>query len=125
MDGPFDANDDATALRPEERDELIPTHLALRGELSELEQKNIAEADWWAFSRKRNVLGETFLRSLHRRMFNRSGNGPEITGRQSETSASKVIVFSRSYGKSSTTRVTGLSMKATHRMNWLYAFITV
>lgn len=42
----------------------------MRGELNELEQHNILEADRWAFSRKRNVVDEAFLRGLHRRMFN-------------------------------------------------------
>jgi fido (protein-threonine AMPylation protein) len=50
---------------------LIPTHIALRSELNELEQANIADADRWAFSRKRNALSEPFLGGLHRRMFNR------------------------------------------------------
>lgn len=71
MIGPFDADDDATPLTAEERNGLIPTHVSLRSELNELEQKNIAEADRWAFSRKRNVLDEAFLRGLHRRMLNR------------------------------------------------------
>jgi Fic-DOC domain mobile mystery protein B len=71
MIGPFDADEDATPLTPEERDGLIPTHISLRSELNELEQKNIAEADRWAFSRKRNVLDKSFLRGLHRRMLNR------------------------------------------------------
>lgn len=66
----FDADDDATPLRPEERDALVPTHVALRSELNELEQQNIAEADHWAFARKRKILDEAFLRGLHRRMFN-------------------------------------------------------
>ena len=66
----FDADDAGTPLTPEERMDLIPTHVTLRGELNELEQKNIAEANSWAFERKRNVLDEAFLRSLHRRMFN-------------------------------------------------------
>jgi Fic-DOC domain mobile mystery protein B len=70
MTGPFDADDDATPLMPEERNGLIPTHITLRSELNELEQQNIAEADRWALARKRNVLGEAFLRGLHRRMFN-------------------------------------------------------
>jgi fido (protein-threonine AMPylation protein) len=43
----------------------------LRSELNELEQQNIAEADSWAFSRKRDVLSDALLKSLHRRMFNR------------------------------------------------------
>lgn len=71
MTDPFPAADDATPLTPEERDGLIPTHVALRSELNELEQQNIAEADLWAFQRKRNPLDEAFLKGLHRRMFNR------------------------------------------------------
>jgi Fic-DOC domain mobile mystery protein B len=67
----FGAEEDATPLTAEERDALVPTHVALRSELNELEQQNIADADRWAFSRKRNVLDEAFLRGLHRRMFNR------------------------------------------------------
>jgi len=71
MKGPFDASDAATPFTPQERDQLIPTHVTLRGELNELEQQNIGDADAWAFARKRNVLDEGFLRGLHRRMFNR------------------------------------------------------
>ena len=67
----FHADDDATPLTAEEREGLIPTHVALRSELNELEQQNIAEADSWAFRRKRNILDNAFLKSLHRRMFNR------------------------------------------------------
>jgi Fic-DOC domain mobile mystery protein B len=71
MTGAFDSDDDQTPLTEEERKGLIPTHIALRSELNELEQANIADADRWAFSRKRNALSEPFLRGLHRRMFNR------------------------------------------------------
>ncbi|MDE1987961.1 MAG: mobile mystery protein B [Alphaproteobacteria bacterium] len=70
MSGPFDAGDDATPLTPEERNGLVPSHVTLRRELNELEQQNILEADQWAFGRRRNVLDLTFLRGLHRRMFN-------------------------------------------------------
>jgi Fic-DOC domain mobile mystery protein B len=68
---PFDADDHATPLTPDERNGLIPTHITLRSELNELEQQNISQADGWAFSRRHNVLSESFLRGLHRRMFNR------------------------------------------------------
>jgi Fic-DOC domain mobile mystery protein B len=71
MIDPFHAGDDATPLTPEERSELVPTHVTSRSELNELEQQNIAAADGWAFSRRRKVLDEQFLRGLHRRMFNR------------------------------------------------------
>jgi Fic-DOC domain mobile mystery protein B len=65
----FDADENATPLGPGEKDGLIPTHVTLKGELNELEQKNIAAGDIWAFSRKRDVTDEGFLLSLHKRMF--------------------------------------------------------
>jgi Fic-DOC domain mobile mystery protein B len=71
MIGPLDEPEDATALLPEEREGLIPSHLTLRRELNELEQANILEADAWAFARRRNPVDEAFGRSLHRRMFRR------------------------------------------------------
>src|SRR3954470_17609896 len=71
MTDPFEADDAATALTPAERAELIPTHVTLRGELNELEQRNIVEATSWAFERKRSVFDEAFLRGLHRRMFDK------------------------------------------------------
>ncbi|MBP6113106.1 MAG: mobile mystery protein B [Sphingobium sp.] len=64
-----DDDDAATPLTPEEREGLIPTYITLRRELNEAEQIGIADADRWAFSRKRDVLDEAFLRSLHKRMF--------------------------------------------------------
>jgi len=66
----IDANDEAaTPLTPEERDALIPTYITLRHELNEVEQIGIADADRWAFSRRREVLDEDFLKRLHRQMF--------------------------------------------------------
>ncbi len=67
---PLDAEPDgATPLTPEEREGLIPSHIALRRELNELEQQNILQAATWAFSRRRNPVSEAFGRGLHRRMF--------------------------------------------------------
>jgi Fic-DOC domain mobile mystery protein B len=66
----IDAEDDAsTPLSPEERDALIPSYITQRRELNEVEQIGIADADRWAFTRRRDVLSEGFLRRLHRRMF--------------------------------------------------------
>ncbi|TVR92185.1 MAG: mobile mystery protein B [Trueperaceae bacterium] len=68
----FDASDDAaTPLSPEEQEQIIPTYITTRAQLNEAEQLNITEADLWAFSRRRNVLSEAFLKSLHKRMFRR------------------------------------------------------
>ena len=65
----FDADDDAaTPLTPDERAQLIPTYITTRAQLNEAEQIGIAEADRWAFRRKRDVLDEDFLLALHKRM---------------------------------------------------------
>src|ERR1700722_1361187 len=68
---PLNTDDHAPPLTPEEHDELIPTHITLRSELNELEQQNIGTGNTWAFSRKHVIFRERFLKSLHRRMFNR------------------------------------------------------
>lgn len=70
MTDPLDEQDDAsTQLTEEEREELIPSYITLRSELNEAEQANILEAEEWAFTRKRDVLDEKFLKTLHKRMF--------------------------------------------------------
>lgn len=72
MKDPLEAQDDAsTPLTEEEREDLIPSYIALRPELNEAEQANILEAEEWAFARKRDVLEERFLTGLHKRMFGR------------------------------------------------------
>jgi Fic-DOC domain mobile mystery protein B len=66
----FDEDDDAnTPLTAEEREGLIPTYIALRAELNEAEQIGIANAERWAFSRRRVILETAFLQQLHKRMF--------------------------------------------------------
>jgi Fic-DOC domain mobile mystery protein B len=65
------ADDHATPLKPAERNDIIPTYITVRGELNELEQKNIATAYRWAFSRRHVVTRDRFLKNLHRRMFDR------------------------------------------------------
>jgi len=65
----LEEDDASTPLTPEEREELIPSYITLRRELNEAEQRNILEAEEWAFSRKRDVLSERFLKNLHQRMF--------------------------------------------------------
>jgi len=70
--GPLDEQDDAvTPLSAEEREGLIPSYITLRGELNEAEQANILDAEQWAYARKRDVLYEKFLNTLHKRMFDR------------------------------------------------------
>ena len=64
----FDEPDNATPLTPEERRDLIPSHIAYRSELNAVEQENIARAQDWALRRKRYLLTEKFMEELHKRM---------------------------------------------------------
>lgn len=62
----FEEPDDATPLTPEEKQGLIPAHIAYRRELNEAEQENIARGQDWALGRRRDVLDEKFIKDLHR-----------------------------------------------------------
>jgi len=62
-------DDAGTPLTADEREGLIPAYITLRGELNAAEQRNILEAQKWAFARRRDVLDELFLNGLHKRMF--------------------------------------------------------
>jgi Fic-DOC domain mobile mystery protein B len=67
---PFDVEDDAaTPLTHEEKDGLIPSWVTFRHELNEVEQANIAKGALWASRQRRcEVLDESFLCDLHKRM---------------------------------------------------------
>jgi len=68
MSDPFEEPDNATPLTPEERRDLIPSHIAYRAELNEAEQENIARAQDWALATRRNLMSEKFIKDMHRRM---------------------------------------------------------
>src|SRR5436190_426654 len=58
---PFQVDDSATPLSPDECNGLLPQHITLRQELNELEAANILAADLWAFGRrKKTLLSEKF-----------------------------------------------------------------
>lgn len=70
MSDPLIGEDEgSTPLTDEEREQLVPSYITLRSELNEAEQRNILEAEAWAFKQERNVLSEKFLKELHRRMY--------------------------------------------------------
>jgi Fic-DOC domain mobile mystery protein B len=68
VDDLFEEPDDATPLTPDERKGLLPSDIAYRSELNRAEQENIARAQDWALSRRRDVLTERFVKDLHGRM---------------------------------------------------------
>jgi Fic-DOC domain mobile mystery protein B len=66
----FGASDGQTPLTDEEKDGLIPPAVATRGDLNLLEEANILEAGEWALSSEHpDILNDSFVRELHRRMF--------------------------------------------------------
>lgn len=64
--------DGNTPIRPQEAEQLIP-RISTTGELNEYEALNILQARAWAFDHRTmkslDPLDETYLRELHRRMF--------------------------------------------------------
>jgi Fic-DOC domain mobile mystery protein B len=48
--------------------DLIPAHISNRHELNEAEQENILRGQDWAFSRRRDLLSEKYIRDLHKRI---------------------------------------------------------
>jgi len=67
----FDYPPGATPLSYEELQELIPSHIETQEELNAWEEKNIIEAQSWAFKQK-NILSEEFIKKLHKHMFNKT-----------------------------------------------------
>jgi Fic-DOC domain mobile mystery protein B len=66
----FDEGDGATPLDPDEAADLIPSHITTKGELNTWEAANIVRAENWLFRRRKtDLLTDSFVRSLHRRMF--------------------------------------------------------
>src|SRR5258708_18387345 len=110
----FHADENATPLPEAERADLIPTHIGLRSELNELEQKNVAQAYVWAFGSKRQVISEAFLKGLHRRMFDAVWGGPVTTALPTGISASNPISSNPNSIKSSVISATRSNTRATH-----------
>lgn len=66
----FENPDGATPLDPDEIGGLKFAHITTRGELDELEQANIGQGLRWLGRRRGgDILTESFLRTLHRRLF--------------------------------------------------------
>ena len=61
----------ATPLEHEELDALIPDHITTQKELNAWEEKNILDAQPWAFKQK-EILSLAFIQNLHKRMFDKT-----------------------------------------------------
>lgn len=70
----YDPEDGNTPLDEDESDGLIPEHIVKRAELNEWEAENIRAAIDWASVRTPDMLDEKALRTLHKRMFDKTWN---------------------------------------------------
>lgn len=64
--------DGATPLDADEVADLLPSHIRTRSELNLWEQENILVAARWSGTSRQDTLNESFVRELHRRMFDRT-----------------------------------------------------
>lgn len=65
----FETDDNSTPLTEEEKQQLKAKWITTRAELNELETKGIAEAEIWLLTNKKDILNETFIKTLHKKMF--------------------------------------------------------
>lgn len=59
----------STPLDPDELGGLIPKYISTQGELNILEQANILSGKNWALKYKKEILDESFVRRLHKKMY--------------------------------------------------------
>ncbi len=129
----FDAEDDAaTPLTPEERRDLLPTYITTRAQLNEVEQIGIANADVWAFRRRRDVLDEAFLLALHKRMLGkvwRWAGGFRTTERNIGVEAYKIglelrmlLDDVRYWIANATYPADEIAVRFHHRLVWVHPF---
>ena len=65
----FETDDNSTPLTEEENQQLKAKWITTRTELNELETKGIADAEIWLLKNKKDILNETFIKNLHKKMF--------------------------------------------------------
>lgn len=65
----FETDDNSTPLTEEEKQQLKAKWVTTRSELNELETKGIADAEIWLLKNKKDILSETFIKTLHKKMF--------------------------------------------------------
>lgn len=65
----FETDDNSTPLTEDEKQQLKIKWITTRAELNELETTGIAEAEIWLMTNKKDILNETFIKKLHKKMF--------------------------------------------------------
>ena len=131
-DSLFEQDDAATPLSEEEKEGLIPSYIALRGELNEAEQANILEAEEWAFKRKRDVLDERFLDKLHKQMYSRvwrwagqyrhTGKNIGVDAYRIPTELRQLLNDCRFWIENKTYSADEIATRFHHKLVWIHAY---
>jgi Fic-DOC domain mobile mystery protein B len=133
MNDLFDADDAATPLTPDEKQGLIPTHVTLRSELNELEQRGVSAGEQWAFDRRRRkILDQPFLRNLHRHMFEnvwrwageyrRTERNIGIDAKNIEVELKKLLDDADYWIEHKTYPPDEIALRLHHRLTWIHPF---
>lgn len=128
----------ATPLDPDEVEGLIPQHVTTRGELDELEEANIQEGVKWAFDRavvgrrRLDVLSESFLFELHRRMFGEvwswagtvrlTDKNLGVDKRVIRAELRKLMEDARYWREHEVYEPEELAVRSHHRLVWIHVF---
>ncbi len=130
---PFEYAPGATPLDPNEIDGLLVDYIATQGELNQLEQENILEARAWASGKKhKNILTDTFIRDLHKRMFKNvwkwagktrlTDKSIGVPWQEIPTELSKLLADTDFWIKNQTYHWDELATRFHHRMVLIHAF---
>lgn len=130
---PFEYAPGATPLDPNEIQGLLPDYICSQGELNKLEQANILHAKAWASGKKhKNLLTDTFVRDLHKRMFKNvwkwagktrlSDKSLAVPWQQVPTELSKLLADTNFWINSETYPWDELGARFHHRLVVIHAF---
>ena len=123
----------ATPLDPDEREGLIPDYITTQGELNELEQKNIQQANLWVKKRRPvEPLDPGFAYELHKQMFNQvwkwagrtrtSGKNIGIDWHQISTQVAQLLADTKYWLEHKTFPVDEVAARFHHRLVQIHAF---
>lgn len=131
----FAGDDAATALTAEELEGLIPTHITQRRELNEFEARGVEQGERWAFGRlgRQDLLSESFVRSLHRRMFGdvwrwagvyrSTGKNIGVAPEQILTQLKLLVDDATHWIEKKTHSPDEICMRLHHRLVWIHPFV--
>lgn len=122
----------ATPLEQEELKDLIPIHLTTQEELNAWEERNILNAQQWAFKKKQNIISIEFIKNLHKHMFNKtwkwagkfrhSEKNIDISWYAIPTKIKELCDDIEYYLEHKTYSKDEIAIRFHHRLVWIHAF---